>query len=138
MSVVQGFLDSLRDRDAGRLRSLLTDDVWLRALLVRETIELHDAAAAVALFESWYWTPVRLELEDEQHHPMIGRDFIRYRMRLVPSWDLSRWHRVEQSGYLTVREGRIRRIDLTCTGFFPCESVDGHDSRRVTKLRPPS
>lgn len=113
------FLDVLEARDFVALRDLLDDDVWCRAMLVREIVELHDAAATVKLFESWYATPAELALEDRQHHVMMGRELVRYRMRLRPHWAPDRWHRVEQTGYLSVRDDRIRRVDLTCTGFFP-------------------
>jgi hypothetical protein len=119
MNLVDRFLEALPKRDFLALRRLLADDVWCRAMLVREIVELHTADDVVRLFESWYGTPAELQLEDQQHHPMMGRDFVRYRMRLRPHWAPERWHRVEQSGYLTVRDDRIQRVDLACTGFFP-------------------
>lgn len=119
MKIVDRFLDTLAARDFPTLRGLLADDVWCRAMLVREIVELHTADDAVRLFESWYGTPAELRLEEHQHHPMMGRHFVRYRMGLRPHWAPERWHRVEQSGYLTVRNDQIQRIDLACTGFFP-------------------
>jgi hypothetical protein len=44
------------------------------------------------------------------------------RCRLTPGgrgWVLWLWHVIEQTGYVRVQHGRIRRLDLVCTGFVP-------------------
>lgn len=131
MMVEQGvpaaFLQALVATDFDALRDLFADDVWVRAMLVREIVELHDADAARSLFEEWYGTPHEVEFTDTDQHTIMGRRFIRYRARLRPVWAPDVWHVVEQAGYLTVKECRIQRIDLTCTGFFP---LDRHPERR--------
>lgn len=118
MTVVEDFLSAIGTGEVAAIRGLLADDVWCRALLVRELVELHDAIGTTRLFHSWYGTPDEVHLEEAAHHDVMGRTFVRYRLRLRPEWAPDTWHRVEQSGYLTVRDGRIRRIDLACTGFF--------------------
>jgi hypothetical protein len=113
------FLDAISARDFVALRNLLAHDVWCRVLLVREFVELHRADDVVALFDEWYGTPEEVRLEDREHHPMMGRDFVRYRVRLRPRWEPDRWHRVEQAGFVTAAAGTLSRIDLACTGFYP-------------------
>ena len=117
--VAVAFLDALEARDFTSLRDLLADDVWCRAMLVRQIVELHSSDETVRLFEEWYGTPEELRLEARDHHSMMGREFVRYRWRLRPRWAPERWHRIEQAGYLTSAADRLSRIDLTCTGFYP-------------------
>jgi hypothetical protein len=113
------FLDAIEARDFQSFRALLADDVWCRAMLVRQVVELHSADETLRLFEDWYATPEELQLEARDHHPMMGRAFVRYRLRLRPQWAPDRWHRIEQAGYLTTASSQLSRIDLTCTGFYP-------------------
>lgn len=118
MTTAEGFLDALKRRDFIRLRAMLDDSVWCRAMLVREFVEHRSADDVVAMFTEWYGTPSAVEMVDADQHTMMGREFVRYRMRLRPRWRPDQWHLVEQSGYLTVSADRIRRIDLACTGFY--------------------
>jgi TusA-related sulfurtransferase len=46
----------------------------------------------------------------------IGRLYLAYRIRLHKS---DEWQVVEQHAYCTVRDGRIERMDLLCSGFLP-------------------
>jgi hypothetical protein len=129
----ESFLDALTAVDLDRVRTSLHDRVWCRALLVRELIEVFDATEVVALLGQWYASPHEIEFLETQHHPMAGRDFIRYRARLRPSWAPHVWHVVEQAGYLTVKHGLITRLDLACTGFHVekaprSEAVDGRST----------
>jgi hypothetical protein len=123
MTAGQRFLTTLREQDFDAMRSLFADDVWLRAMLVREIVERHDADAVVALFRGWYEQADDVAVVDAQHHTMEGREFVRYRLRLRPPWAPDRWHVVEQAGFLTEVDGRVRRLDLTCTGFYMKEPV---------------
>jgi flavin-dependent dehydrogenase len=36
-----------------------------------------------------------------------------------PTWAPDVWHVIEQSGYARIADGRVRRLDLVCTGFVP-------------------
>lgn len=118
MNMAQCFLDTLRRRDFVGLRAMLDDSVWCRAMLVREVVEHHSADDVIAMFTEWYGTPSAVEMVEADQHAIMGREFVRYRMRLRPPWRPDQWHLVEQSGYLTVSADRIRRIDLACTGFY--------------------
>jgi hypothetical protein len=126
--LADGFLRALGTLDFDLMRTLLADDIWMRAMLVREVVEAHDADTVVGYLAQWYGTALEVQLADSDEHPMMGRHFVRYRMRLRPAWAHDVWHVVEQAGYLTISDGRIRRLDLTCTGFFP----DGSSVSSVT------
>jgi hypothetical protein len=117
--VAIAFLDAVATRDLDRLESLLHPDVWFRILLPRGAVDLHDVRAVVERFHEWYLTPSVVRLLDAEHHTMAGREHLRYRFALRPTWAPDTWHLIEQTGYARVAEGRIRRLDLVCTGFHP-------------------
>lgn len=121
--VARAFLDDVTSGRLEHLPARLADDVWTRVLLPRRLVEHHDAAGLLADLHEWFATPREIHLESAHHHSMAGREFVRYRFLLRPDWAPDTWHRIEQSGYLRVADGRIRRVDLVCTGFHPVDEL---------------
>lgn len=117
--VAQAFLRAVVTCDDRRLRELLDDAVWLRAMLVREVVERHDADEAVAMFAGWFGTALEVRVLRSTTTSVATREAVTYRLRLRPHWAPDVWHVIEQTGYLRVQDGRIRRLDLVCTGFVP-------------------
>jgi hypothetical protein len=118
-TVAGQLLDAIVTRDDDRLRGLFSTDVWLRALIVRGTVEAHDVETAVATFRSWFGGAVHVQVLHTATYPIGGRDYLTYRLRLRPEWAPEVWHVIEQSGYARIQDGRVRRLDLVCTGFVP-------------------
>lgn len=118
------FLQALGRRDFAELESLLAPDVWMRALLPRKLREGGTAEEAVEAFRSWYGGAPELQVLELEHDTMANRELLRYRFRLRPDWAPDQWHEIEQVGYCRVTDGRISRIDLSCTGFHPTEDPD--------------
>jgi hypothetical protein len=117
--VVRRLLAAIVDRDEATLFELFAPDLWFRALLVHELVEHHDAVAALAMFRGWFGRGIPVEVLHTATYPVASRQYLSYRFRLQPEWAPDVWHVIEQSGYVRVREGRIARLDLVCTGFFP-------------------
>jgi hypothetical protein len=120
-TVARPFLDAVLARDERAMLDLLAPDVWFRAMLVRETVEHHDAVAAVAMFRGWFAHAAELRVLRRSTYPVTTRDHLSYRVLLRPAWAPDVWHVIEQSGYLRVQDGRVRRLDLVCTGFVPLQ-----------------
>lgn len=120
------FLDAVVSRDVEALRGLLARDVWLRALLPRDLDERRGAAAVAAAFHGWYGTAAAFEPITVGHDAIAGKERVAYRILLRPDWAPDTWHLIEQNAFLSLRDGRIRKIDLVCTGFMPV----GDGSRR--------
>jgi hypothetical protein len=118
-AVVDRFLRAVVEADEATLLALLDPDVWLRAMLVREVIEEHDAVATLARFHGWFGSAVAREVLHAATSPVASRHHVAYRFLLRPAWAPDVWHLIEQSGYARVRDGRISRLDLVCTGFHP-------------------
>jgi hypothetical protein len=123
-AVAQQLLDAIVTFDAGALLELFAEDVWLRALLVREVVETHDAVAALARFHGWFGDLPAVRVLHASTEPTATRHRLTYRLHLRPRWAPDVWHEIEQTGYLRVRDGRVTRLDLACTGFVPLDGPD--------------
>jgi hypothetical protein len=117
--LVDRFLRAVIQGDEATLFTLLDPDVWLRAMLVREVIEERDAVATIARLHGWFGSAVAREVLHAATSPVASRHHLSYRFLLRPVWAPDVWHLIEQSGYARVRDGRISRLDLVCTGFHP-------------------
>ncbi|MFA9432183.1 hypothetical protein [Egicoccus sp. AB-alg2] len=118
-TVCRQFVDALVAWDGTAVRELLSDEVWLRALLVREFVEHHDAAAALSVLHGWYGSAHETQLLHADVATVGTRQRLTYRVRLRPAWAPQTWHVIEQTGYVRVVDGLIGRLDLACTGFQP-------------------
>lgn len=117
--VTRRFLDALARRDFARVADTLAPDVWMRAMLVREIREAHDAPAAIAALKEWFATAASFEIRELEHATVEARQRLRWQFVLRPDWAPDTPHRIEQVGYAAVRRGRITRLDVVCTGFHP-------------------
>jgi hypothetical protein len=118
-SVAAALLRAIVERDEPTLRELLAPDVWFRALAVHELLERHDAPGALAILDGWFGSAAEVQVLLAEVAPAGSRELVRYRLRLRPPWAPDVWHVIEQTGYARVTEGRVRRLDLLCTGFVP-------------------
>jgi hypothetical protein len=116
---VHRFLEALTRRDFDTLQDCLDPNVWFRALLPKVTHETTTAEDATATYQGWYGDAVQLDVLSVEHSTMDGRECVRYRFRVLPSWAPHEWHVIEQVGFCRVRGGLIRRIDIVCSGFQP-------------------
>jgi 2-polyprenyl-6-methoxyphenol hydroxylase-like FAD-dependent oxidoreductase len=151
--VAVAFIQALARRDWAAIERLLAPEVWMRALLPSRVHEEKTAAGALAIFRKWFDAPTTRLLEAE-HHTLAGREHLCYRFLVrrdhpetpgrkiaggkagdggQPSTssggagDLSPWHLVEQTGFCRVKDGRISRLDLACTGFHPIATATTYE-----------
>ncbi len=117
--VARRFLDALARRDFAGVAATLSPDVWMRAMLVRQTREAHDAQATVASLQEWFAGAEGFEVRELEQATVEGRQRVRWHFVLRPDWAPGTRHRIEQVGYVAVRHGRITRLDVVCTGFPP-------------------
>jgi hypothetical protein len=123
--IARQFLDALAARDFDAMTTLLADDVWLRALLPRHVAEHHGSKATGGAFRSWFAGAEAFEVVAVGHDTIAGKERIAYRLVLRPNWRPETWHVIEQMAYLSIRSGRVRKIDLVCTGFAPLDEPPG-------------
>jgi hypothetical protein len=119
------FLGALVGRDYAALDGLLADDVWLRALLPRHLEEHYGSGETAAAFRSWFERAGDLRTVARGHSVVAGKERITYRFLLRPYWEPEIDHLIEQVAFLSIKDGRIRKIDLVCTGFIPHDPTPG-------------
>jgi hypothetical protein len=117
--VVTALLHAIVEHDVPALRRLLAPDVWFRALVVRELVEHHEVAPVLDAFDGWFGQAAEVQVCLAETASAGSRELLRYRLRLRPAWAPDVWHVIEQTGYARVADGRVRRLDLLCTGFVP-------------------
>jgi hypothetical protein len=115
----RAFREAVLAADVAAMAGLLTPDVWFRVLLPRRVVEVHDREAAIAVILEWFAEPVVLVVEERLQRDAGSRQLVGWRVLIRPHWAPKVWHRIEQVGYVRVVDGRIRRVDLVCTGFQP-------------------
>ncbi len=134
-ALARAFVRCVVDGDPA-LGDLLAEDVWLRCLLPRELVEHHDRAGTLATISGWFGQASQVDVEETFHRTVEGREHVGWRLRLLPDWQPDTWHRIEQVGYVRVTDGRVRRIDLVCTGFHPLtDPVDEPRTRGLQQRR---
>ena len=117
--VARRFLEAIEALDFEALEACLAPDVWFRGLLPKRVQESNTSAELVAAFRGWFDRP-GARVESTAHHTMEGREHVRYRCRLLPRFAPDQFHVLEQTGYCRVRDGKISRLDIICTGHHPC------------------
>jgi hypothetical protein len=117
--VAGALLRAIVERDEPALRELFAPDVWFRALAVHELLERHDVPSTLAILDGWFASAAEVQVLSAATAPAGCRELLRYRLRLRPLWSPDVWHVIEQTGYARVADGRVRRLDLLCTGFVP-------------------
>jgi hypothetical protein len=118
-STARAFVRAVVEQNRAALDALLTEDVWLRCLLVRTFVEQHERESAATTIHGWFGNAAEVVVEDTFHRTIEGREHVGWRVRVRPEWNPAVWHLIEQVGYVRVADGRIGRIDLVCTGFHP-------------------
>jgi hypothetical protein len=126
-STVTRFLDALARRDFDELETLLAPDVWFRALLPKGQHETNTARDAADLYRSWWGGAKAFEVIRTDQYTMAGREFLSYRFRVILDGAPDHWRVVEQAGFCRVKEDRIARLDVVCTGYHTVpEAVPQH------------
>jgi hypothetical protein len=131
-ATAKGFLTALSSYDFDRLESYLAANVWFRALLPKSIHESKTSRQAADAYRRWYAGAHRFKALDLEHRTMEGREYLRYRFQVLPEWAPDQWHIVEQAGFCRVRDGRISRLDVVCTGFHP---IHPEAAKRATRRR---
>ncbi|MGZ4627205.1 MAG: nuclear transport factor 2 family protein [Kineosporiaceae bacterium] len=106
---------ALAAKDFDRLRAALADDVRFRLLVPKGPQSQEGPDETVARFARWYGEADELWLESSSVGTVGDRLVLAYRIRLH---DADGWQVIEQHlvGDATP-DGRLRAIDLLCTGF---------------------
>lgn len=110
------FLAALDTRDFAAVEKCFHPEAHWRALLGSGLREGTGAAEAAAAFRAVYGDSDHHELLHGDAEPIADRLHLMWRFRVH---DEDGWQVNEQHAFCDVRNGRIERLDLLCSGFLP-------------------
>ena len=112
------FARAFADKDAGRIRELVHQEIDFRGLTPNRNWEASDPDSLVEiLFAMWLEDTDEVQsLESVDSDSFSDRERVGYRLRVRnPDGD----HLVEQQAYIGVRDDRIDWMRVVCSGFRP-------------------
>ena len=116
-SVGEAFLQALADRHFEALQACMQPEIAFRALVPPGVRQATDASGAVNRLRLWFGDADSFEMIRAETGQVASRLSIAYRIRLH---DSDGWQVIEQHLFCDVGEdGRIRTLDLVCSGFLP-------------------
>jgi ketosteroid isomerase-like protein len=113
------FIAGIAAQDQAAIAACFVDDAEFRALVPPGLRERSGAAEAGQLIAAWFGDSTSLDLADMQTAEVGDRLRISYRFTGVENGEP---YVVEHHLFCTVRDDRIERADLLCSGFRTPES----------------
>ncbi len=108
------WIQALAEKQLDRLEQFCHPEVVSRLLTPRHYFELDNAVDLVAKYHDWFDECTDLQVVETRVDRVGGRLGIFYRFRLRKRED---WYVIEQQVYCTLRDGRVERLHLLCSGF---------------------
>jgi hypothetical protein len=109
-------VEAIASQDTAAISTCFAADAQFRALIPPGLRERTGAPEVAALIASWFADSTQLELVDSEAKEVGDRVHVTYRFEGVEE---GQSYVVEQHLYGTVRDGKIERADLLCSGFRP-------------------
>jgi ketosteroid isomerase-like protein len=110
------FVRAVAARDEAALAACFVADAEFRALTPPGLRERKGAVATAALYSRWFGDSTDLHLLQSRSDQVGDRLHLSYRLGGVEEGES---FVVEHQLFCTVRNGRIERADLLCSGFRP-------------------
>jgi ketosteroid isomerase-like protein len=115
-AVSEQLVAAIASQDTAAIAACLTADAHLRALIPSGLTGRTGASEAAALIAAWFGDSTELDLVEMEADEVGDRSHVAYRFTGVEEGEP---YIVEQHLYCTVRDGKIERADLLCSGFRP-------------------
>jgi hypothetical protein len=115
--VVDRFLDAVSARDFDGIAACFHDDARMRALVPSRLRDETGPDAIADRYRFWLGDADTVELLAREHDEIVGRERLRYRLRIVHPQNGEQV--MEQEGYAKVTGDRITALNLVCSGFLP-------------------
>jgi ketosteroid isomerase-like protein len=103
-------------RDASAIAACFTQDAEFRALVPPGLRERTGATETASLFTAWFSDSTEFGVVDSRIDDVGGKVYVSYRLEGIEE---GKPYMVEQHLYCTLRDGKISRADLLCSGFAP-------------------
>jgi hypothetical protein len=109
-------VEAIASQDAATISTCFAADARFRALIPPGLRERTGAPEVAALIAGWFADSTELELVDSEAEEVGDQLHVAYRFEGVEE---GQSYIVEQHLYGTVRDEKIERADLLCSGFRP-------------------
>lgn len=113
------YVETLARRDFAGMAAYLHPHIAFRALVPSGLEEASDAAGALACLRKWFGDVDDLTILQQTSDDSLGCLALSYRFLMRTRDD---WQVVMQHAFCSVSDGRIKRLHLVCSGFWPVES----------------
>jgi hypothetical protein len=124
LAVAGALVDAVATHDFDRLTAVLDDEATLAALLPRGFVEWRGAREIVGAFTGWFGDADEFAVIDASVGLVGSLLQLRWRLRVRAARRGDAPMIVEQHAYAAIgARGRIDRISLLCSGFWPERSV---------------
>ena len=104
-----------------RLEGFCQPEVTSTLLLPKRVMTLDNAVDLAAKYREWFGSCTDFRVEGSRVNRVGRRLGIFYRFRL---WDDEAWYTIEQQVYCTLKDGRVERLHLLCSGFQLVAATD--------------
>jgi hypothetical protein len=115
-TVGRRLVEAIAAQDAAGIATCFAADAELRALTPRGLRERAGALETASMIAGWFADSTELDLVESETHEVGDRVHVAYRFEGVEE---GHPYVVEQRLYGTVRDGKLERADLLCSGFRP-------------------
>ena len=109
----RGFVSAIERQAWEELAALFDPAVQFRALIPGGLRTADDRESAARYLQKWFGDANPLVLQSSRVEMVEDRVHIAYLFRARED----QWYVVEQQAYGTIRDGRIVKMDLLCSGF---------------------
>ncbi len=117
----EGWIQAIAENDLDKLAQFCSPTITSILLTPNHLDNLHTSRDLVARFHDWFDDYSNFRLEASRVGMVGERLGIFYRLRLQNQGD---WYSIEQQLYLNLKNGRVEKVRLLCSGFQP-EGSDG-------------
>jgi TusA-related sulfurtransferase len=98
----------------GRLEGFCNPEITSTLLTPKRVTTLDNAVDLAAKYQEWFGACTNFQVEGNRVNRVGQRLGIFYRFRL---WKDEAWYTIEQQVYCTLKDGRVERLHLLCSGF---------------------
>lgn len=118
----EGWIQAVSEGALDRLTQFCQPQVVSQLLTPKRFLTFDNASDLVAKYHDWYDQYTNFQLEQSRVARVGERLGIFYRLRLQNQGD---WYRIEQQVYVTLKDGRVEKLHLLCSGFQLIAADDG-------------
>jgi TusA-related sulfurtransferase len=112
----EDWIQAITEGRLDRLEQFCHSEIACSLLTPKRLVTLDNAAGLVAKYHQWFDKCTNIQVEGNRVSQVGERLGIFYRFRLEEEGD---WYTIEQQLFCTLKDGRVEKLHLLCSGFQP-------------------